>query len=1147
MCVAHGIILEGSTPIKPDTPLGGTINDAVEVLPPLFPGASPIFADPESVPQPVKDLTLQPASEHNSLMWSYLFKEVLGDLNSIFRSVLRNANVKKITDLTSRANAFAVCDDIARMAVEDLMYSMNSAESIRYKMVLASVKYMDELIRDERTGSMQTVYLVTFEKQGGIKKMMEILSTMYTVYTETLNPTVSDIIRSIVTTIKFCTSSKAFGDSVFTSTLVSRTAKPRFEAHSFLIRIRYDSLKALNDIWCHQKFTSLPVRVIDSICLIMLHIFKKEGEAIRIEAAAVSIRPVIPPQRLVADPLLVDYLVDMGFERTVATNVLVQTRNDVMMAADYILTNPAASFMPAQILASPSIDASGEASTATTATQVVPENTPCSSTALDDSAPASAITSVPDIDHLELLNNLRQEIAQKGGLLLSNIDLWDPTLVFSFRDILCRICQADIRAHFSELIKSIRANILEDKSLGSSRSIAVRLHLLTLIMTDEAVSASKKLEFNEIPELVLILFDALRKSQENVIVPWLGSLFWLLETMLVSICEIRETAKTWTGTIEPAESVSEFASAVPDSEEFVKDIIAVINHGNLTVDTFHSALRGLALLTRTYEIAKVFVDNGGMQCLFENSSNIAGFRAHHPLVMLCLRHALESPIYLKQAMEEEIGSATYKDLSLYLKAKSFACLRDPDIWTTVMVEKFFIAKYDLVRQNFMITRRDTALVDIPATSADRFGEEHLSEVGKPIQYLVSKLLEQKTVNDVSIQLHIQRCFILQCLSEVAATNSTAKFDIMHCTQTYRKNSKNTPRKDKDCISKGKNLLLWHLLNDVIPGIMKIDVGIPDAPKSQDEIMRDAESSWAACLICALCVGNEITKEDESYANETGAVSLFSIRSIVIELLGKNIKEAWTAQGPVEMKFGKIIALCELTYRLLNKRTLAKISNEIVTLQIARIMIDKGFVSLFTTILGHLDPTNPGFKKLVDFILKPLDSLTKAAIAISASKSIPSFSTPKSKKPVIQTQGVFDSALEELTNEQEPNSSAISEMFRNSALGVLENANMDDHNLHNGEFSTDSEEMEEFSSEDEEDEDEGSMDDDEMEIVVSQPYHHHDHESSSSDGGSDSSEDDIVRMDHEELHQGLIAEEAEANGDEEMWESDSEDNVDDDEG
>lgn len=451
---------------------------------------------------------------------------------------------------------------------------------------------------------------------------------------------------------------------------------------------------------------------------------------------------------------------------------------------------------------------------------------------------------------------------------------------------------------------------------------------------------------------------------------------------------------------------------------------------------------------------------------------------------------MESPEVLEQTMIREIqkyitnSRSRPAELSAYIKANAHVCLRDPEIFVSATAKKFKLSKFDFSKKSYTLLPIEGSTEDTtpaPKPFFDSFNESNLSPVfGSSILYLINQIMafksELKSVSiteSAKIEIQTRRCFILQCLSELTVSYSIVKFDVMHSTQRRSLKSYSTPKKENS----QRNPFICYLLLDIIPKTLKSsDMSSPSSELTQ------AESVWASCLICSLCVGKE---NPLCNIYET---DLQNIRKIVLENIGKCLRDTALAAHS-ELRYAKIVSLCDLCYRILSPKTLTgnmiKRTNEpdpaseAIPLQLARIMIEKGFVGTLTSILADLEVYHPLSKQVIESILKPLEILSKAAITLGKIEiSSTSVQTPKNKKSGNQT---FTNALEELVHDDDPASNnEISDMYRNSALGVL------DPNTEDNDFLFGSEEGEELFSDDSDESeeiDEGSDEDDEMEIVV----------------------------------------------------------------
>ncbi|XP_050313082.1 E3 ubiquitin-protein ligase HUWE1 isoform X3 [Anthonomus grandis grandis] len=124
----------------------------------------------------------------------------------------------------------------------------------------------------------------------------------------------------------------------------------------------------------------------------------------------------------------------------------------------------------------------------------------------------------------------------------------------------------------------------------------------------------------------------------------------------------------------------------------IKSILQVcvrLLHFSLERDVLHSILQLCVRFTRNYDMAKVFVEAGGIKCLL-NINYIPDFGGFGVLATILIRHALEEPNTLKFAMEKVIrGRALstipppYRDCVYLCRQLGAAVTRDPDTFYEV--------------------------------------------------------------------------------------------------------------------------------------------------------------------------------------------------------------------------------------------------------------------------------------------------------------------------------------------------------------------------------------------------------------------------------------------------------------------------------
>ncbi|XP_056645575.1 E3 ubiquitin-protein ligase HUWE1 isoform X1 [Diorhabda sublineata] len=123
-------------------------------------------------------------------------------------------------------------------------------------------------------------------------------------------------------------------------------------------------------------------------------------------------------------------------------------------------------------------------------------------------------------------------------------------------------------------------------------------------------------------------------------------------------------------------------------KEIVKACVSLM-HLPIEKNLLHSVLQICVRFTRDFEIAKVFVEEGGVKCLLK-MRQINDFGGFGILATILIRHALEEPNTLKYAMEKVIRGRTlatipppYKDLVYLMRQIGGAVTRDPQAFFEV--------------------------------------------------------------------------------------------------------------------------------------------------------------------------------------------------------------------------------------------------------------------------------------------------------------------------------------------------------------------------------------------------------------------------------------------------------------------------------
>ncbi|KAI8914398.1 hypothetical protein EDD86DRAFT_199252 [Gorgonomyces haynaldii] len=1070
--------------------LGGTNNQTINSN-----------ATTPNVETPQQKTEFSPA-ETNTKYLTHLLDESVADVNMIFKGVLRVLCAKKITETNSQPT-FKIVDQLSRVMLKSLDWPAElNARDVQPLLAQGIVFCSNQLLDEKAIAVLQTFQTVSFTKHDGLARIFSIAESTLEAFsnedveTQSLKYTIEVIVSLLQTLANRKLIQESMHTQNFGSKLVDRFA-PGFNARDCLVKHRYLVLTEIKKLWNSPHLSQFSNRTIVMLVNTLMEIMKADGEAQAPQqrtAEPVTSRipvPVQPQQPVVADPASVQMLVEMGFSRPAAEQALVRYSNNISLATDYILTEPGAMFATQRPTA--------------TLNEQVPPAQPAAEEARDDMSvdpsstteqpqePAPEPVQEPDsplppqdaTDYRQLLNDLRTSFSETmyAGLM-DLIDKLDASLMYSLKELIGLSKEDKVKEAFKQIIQQLQA--CEDIAQNEAK-ISLRLRLLALLLSDTVMQ--EYLADNE--ELIRFVDRLMKAEQEG---QWRSTCFLILE---IHIKFVTEPIKQEPDAIEYVKNPRQLCF---DVQETLKRSIQMLQK-KLDKDELNACLRFLMILTREQKWAEAFIELDGTQALF-NTSQIALFSAQHPLTMMILRNCAESQKLLEAWMERDVLAwmqfpRKLTDITAFVKGNSSAALRNPEVFAQVAKNVIKLSKADPSRQLYHIQRQTNP---DPSVAAGMYSK--VSPVfSKAIQTLVGQLMtfrhlsrnrEAAIAQDQSLELltdkdiHIRRTYILQCLAEIAVAYPLVKQEIINAST-----KKKTPKKDQI-----KNSLITHLLNDVLPRPISFDQATPTDENA------NAESVWSACLLCALCISTE--KEDQEQNAE-----LESIRRIVLELVAKCLRETnQAAHLNAQTRYSRFVTLSELCFRLLSKETLvAKRSmlssptQDNTALVIARVMIEKGFVSIFSSILSDLDVNHPGSKLVVESVMKPFDVLSKAAVTFGKTDAPPT-QTPKSRKKEDAT--MFDSALQDVHSNDEM-TNEISDMYRNSALGVLDPAGeQPDYD----EYSDSDLEGEEFSDDEEEEEDEPSEDDDEMEIVVPEPYHGHEHEHSSS-------EDDVMDEEEEE--------------------------------
>lgn len=1008
------------------------------------------------------------------------------------------------------------------------------------------------VVEERSVVTLQTIFYSAFQKCGGQQVVMQISRRLITDLAHWKAQTQEDkkatagikgtneCMLMILQVLKVITSSKLVHDSQHTLVL-SRDKKINssssgnisnggFDQYEFLTTNRIATLELVEELLNSPAVDKLDMECLGMIMKIYVQILKQEGQvaptsaelregASRNTGLAASLfrRPVEPERpaaRLVPNEASVAQLADMGFPRGAAERALLRCNNNLGLAADYLLTHPGAMFEPS---------GGNTSSTRSAAPPIVPTTTPITPAEVAIEAPNqgsfSAIVSEivcesavenlntdvemaspegheqlpstapaePQVSkNLEILQKLCKDISETiTDRACRLLEVVDSKFVFSVKELVCFVHADDITSWFAKLRLSVSAlqqqlaNKVAEAESQVHAALSVRLHLATLIINHKPFGAKLVAEialFVSTLSSLLPLVDLANPQR------WLSFVYLIIAMDLVIVDQPKKEKLTIKDSVGmDQDEVEEIVGLDIASKnawiEHLIEILKVCVNKNIV----NAGLRLIIALTRLPDSAQYFVDLKGIHALF---TNIGLFESHYSLVMHILRQCAEDPETIKVVMAEQLQEYksynSTKDFSKFIEFTSDISLRNPSVFVDVVSEKFVLQDCDIARSIYHIAAAPAKPLGepVPLNVPTVFSQEKMSRsFGPAVKYLIDELLHYRTISrhgDRSELDHHQiarQCFIIQCLCELGASYMTTKMDIMHATQRLRKAGGKVY----------KNQLLTYLLYDIIPQT----VAPVDQLNTPEFKLRKVTSSWAASLICSLCLCASPRPDEPQYAD------LSNIRNFVVECISKCIKETSTA-GPQSnaQSYSRLISMAEICDLLLNQFTFegsvsfGKAKKDSCHTEMAKIMIQQNFPTLLTEIIAGLDMHHPQSKRVVEAMLNPIENLASAAVLLGKTEtSSTSLMTPRAKKNM-----PFNNALDELTNQEEPSSAEISDMYRNSALGVLNPQS--DHGMETDSYSDDDSDPDAFIQDEDDDGDMGdeSEEEDEMEIVIPHPFH-----------------------------------------------------------
>lgn len=300
-------------------------------------------------------------------------------------------------------------------------------------------------------------------------------------------------------------------------------------------------------------------------------------------------------------------------------------------------------------------------------------------------------------------------------------------------------------------------------------------------------------------------------------------------------------------------------------------------------------------------------------------------------------------------------------------------------------------------------------------------------------------------------IYIYRCFLLQCLTELLNSYNRTKVEFINFSRKADPLA-TTP-------SKPRSGILNYLLNVLVP------VGTMEHDESLAFKKRSITSTWTMQVLVALCnkTGEfgALSRRRDQKQNEEDEPELAFVRRFVLEHALRSYKDAVASNEPLDAKYSKLMSLADLFDKMLSGYNY---SNDAAfppsTRQLAKTMFEKHFIPALTASIADIDLNFPSSKRVIKYILRPLNKLTQTAVLLSETSDISTLGETEEDE-ISSATSVSDV---EDDREETP------DLFRHSTLGMLEPR-------HEGETSTEESEEEDDEMYDDEYDDEMDYDED----------------------------------------------------------------------
>ncbi|KAF4997039.1 hypothetical protein FGRMN_4127 [Fusarium graminum] len=296
-------------------------------------------------------------------------------------------------------------------------------------------------------------------------------------------------------------------------------------------------------------------------------------------------------------------------------------------------------------------------------------------------------------------------------------------------------------------------------------------------------------------------------------------------------------------------------------------------------------------------------------------------------------------------------------------------------------------------------------------------------------------------------IFVYRCFLLNCLAELLQSYNRTKMEFIN----FKRNAPlttSTPIKPRSSVL---NYLIYDLL---CQGNLS---GTVDSIAGKKKMATSAQTQKVLVALVAKTSEKAIDRGQDKFAYDDEPDLLFA-RKFVLDTMLKAYERAPLSDEPLETRYSRMLCLAELMNHMVvsdrekDQGTTARGIDSVQTrsqAQLRRLMYEKGYLDKLTSSIAEINLNYPGVKRAIKYILRVLRILTETAKELSHSNVLPSDSLSDTADDDLGST----SSLSDLDDREE-----TPDLYRNSALGMLEPRGEDDDSDEDEEDDDDDEDM-----------------------------------------------------------------------------------------